>query len=92
MGRGWWAATAPCCVVLRSWGTAGVLWECDSGDGELIRSGVCSPRCAMCDEESFAAAGDIREVVGGDRREGREPVDPVGLGWDMFGGGLPERI
>lgn len=31
-------------------------------------------------EGSFAAAGEIREVFGGDRLEGKEPVDPVGLG------------
>ena len=35
------------------------------------------------EEGSLAAAGDIREVAGGDLRAGREPVEPVGLGWDI---------
>ena len=51
------------------------------GDGDPTRSGVLSPRCAMCATEgSFAATGEMREVVGGDRLAGKDPVDPVGLG------------
>lgn len=49
-----------------------------------MRSGVRSPRTFTDIEASFAATGEMRDVAGGDLLAGREPLEPVGLGWDMF--------
>ena len=51
-----------------------------SGGGEPTRSGVRSPRTLTDIEVSFVVTGEMRDVAGGDLRDGSDPFDVVGLG------------